>query len=128
MQAPTKLHYTPFFFILEFFSTKGLDKKFEDRGLEDLLLMTGYSKLIYNDFSDPILGVGDKKQNIKGLNYIGEYLMKLRMKYRELRKNETFDKLDESHISEILTEDPFMKEWLRMRVTDMCKVVTIMKN
>jgi hypothetical protein len=113
---------------LEIFSTKGLDKKFEDRGLEDLLLMTGYSKLIYNDFSDPILGVGDKKQNIKGLNYIGEYLMKLRMKYRELRKNETFDKLDESHISEILTEDPFMKEWLRMRVTDMCKVVTIMKN
>jgi len=113
---------------LQILSTKGLDKKFEDRGLQDILLMTGDAKLIYNDFSDPTLGVGDKKLGIKGMNYIGEYLMKLRIKYRELRKDETFHKLDESHISDILTQDPFMKEWLKMRVTDMCKVVIIMKN
>ena len=107
-------------------ATKGLDKKFEDRGLQDILLFTENATLIYNDFSDPILGVGDKTQ--KGLNYIGEYMMKLRMKYKELRKDETFTKLDDTHISQILTEDPFMKEWLNMRIKDMCKVVTIMKN
>ena len=107
-------------------ATKGLDKKFEDRGLQDILLITENATLIYNDFSDPILGVGDKTQ--KGLNYIGEYMMKLRMKYKELRKDETFAKLDDTRISQILTEDPFMKEWLNMRIKDMCKVVTIMKN
>lgn len=108
------------------YAKKGMDKKFEDRMLQDILLMSGNKTIIYNDFSDPILGVGGKQDN--GWNFVGKYLMELRTKYRKLRKNEKLKQLHTVHISYILNEDPFMKEWLEMRVRDMCKVLTVMKN
>jgi predicted NAD-dependent protein-ADP-ribosyltransferase YbiA (DUF1768 family) len=111
---------------LEKYAKKGMDKKFEDRIIQDILLMTGNAKLVYNDFSDPILGIGGKHD--KGLNVVGKYLMTLRTKYADLRKGETLQQLHHVHISHILDKDSFMKEWLNMRVRDMCKVLTAMKN
>jgi len=104
-----------------------LNTKFENRVLQDILLMTGDEKLVWNDSYDPILGVGQKEFK-GGKNFVGEYLMKLRTKFTEERKGETMEKLHTGHITLILNEDPFMYEWLYMRVADMCKVLRIMKN
>lgn len=104
----------------------GLDNKFKNRVLQDILIMTGKARLVWADYSDPVLGTGGKGQ--KGNNVVGKYLMELRAKFMEERKGETLDKLSEIHITMILDEDPFMKEWLNMRVRDMCKVLRIMKN
>lgn len=109
------------------YAREGLKNKFNDRVLQDILLMTGDAKLVWNDFVDPILGIGPKEFK-GGENFVGKYLMKLRDSFAEQRKDETLDKLHEKHITFILDEDPFMKEWLRMRVRDTCKVLKIMKN
>jgi predicted NAD-dependent protein-ADP-ribosyltransferase YbiA (DUF1768 family) len=121
-----KLSETNYAEELENLMIKGLDKKFEDRVLQDILVMTGKATLLYTDFSNPILGVGDKDQ--KGQNLVGKYLMKLRAKYTELHKQETVHNLTVADISMIFNRDPFMKQWLVMRVRDMCKVVMVMKN
>ena len=112
---------------LQKYAKEALDKKFEDRFLQDILLLTGKSKLVYNDFSNPILGVGGK-QDKGGMNFVGKYLMELRNNYNKERKNETLQRLQPEDVSNLLNEDPFMKEWLNMRVRDMCKVLMTMKN
>jgi predicted NAD-dependent protein-ADP-ribosyltransferase YbiA (DUF1768 family) len=121
-----KLKNADFHAQLQKYARLGLNQKFEDRVLQDILLMTGKVKLVYNDFSDPILGVGGKGH--KGADFVGKHLMTLRSKYFDLRKGETIQKLHAIHITTILDEDPFMKEWVYMRVRDMCKVLTVMKN
>ena len=104
----------------------GMDLKFENRVLQDVLLTTGNSKLVYNDFSDPILGVGGR--NVEGSDFVGRYLMKLRKHYATIRKDENITNLSKKDVKLILQQDPFMKEWLRMRVKDTCNVVMVMKN
>ncbi len=121
-----KLSETDYSQELEKLMMKALDKKFEDRLLQDILVMTGNAKLVYTDFSNPILGVGSKDE--KGQNLVGKYLMKLRSKYTELHKQETIHNLTVSDISMIFNRDQFMKQWLIMRVKDMCKIIMIMKN
>lgn len=111
---------------LEKYAKKGLDKKFEDRIFQDILLMTGNAKLVYNDFSDNILGVGGRHD--KKINFVGNYLMTLRNKFVYMRKDETLIQLHSEDISSIFNVDPFMKEWLNMRVKDMCKVLILVKN
>lgn len=108
------------------YAREGMNVKFTDRVLQDILIMTGDSNLVWNDFSDPILGIGTKE--IKGENFVGKYLMELRSKFIEERKNEQLETINADDITTVLNKDPFMKEWLRMRVRDMCKVLRTMKN
>jgi predicted NAD-dependent protein-ADP-ribosyltransferase YbiA (DUF1768 family) len=111
---------------LEKYASEGMNVKFTDRVLQDILIMTGDSELLWGDFSDPILGMGTKEN--KGVNFVGKYLMKLRRKFNEERKNEQLETINTNDITNVLNTDPFMKEWLRMRVRDMCKVLRTMKN
>ena len=103
-----------------------LNKKFEDRGLQDLLLITDKSNLVWNDFSDDILGVGEK--GIRGENFVGKYLMELRNNENENRRNETIQTLTEVDIDRVVNSDAFMKEWIKMRIKDMCSSVMLMKE
>ena len=103
----------------------GLDKKFQDRLLQDLLLTTGNDIIIWNDFSEPILGTGSDK---KGENFIGTYLMKLRHDISELHKNQTFHLLTENQITTFLHEDPVLYAWVNMRIIDTCKTINCLKN
>lgn len=103
-----------------------LDKKFEDRGLQDLLLITGNSTLVWNDFLDPILGVGEKGS--RGQNFVGNYLMEIRKREAENRQNETIQTLTEVDITRVVNSDAFMREWVKMRVKDMCSSIMLMKE
>lgn len=110
-----------------FFAKKGLDKKFENRVFQDILLATGSNNLKYEDFNNYILGLGPK--NVRGENFVGKYLEELRDKLKEERKTEDFVKLTEEDIKHILTgEDGFVKEWFNMRIKDYCSVLTITKD
>lgn len=110
---------------LKEYASKGLDKKFENRVLQDVLLMTENANLVWSDFSDPILGVGPK--DVIGENFVGEYLMKLRKKIEKSREGETFEKLNITHINEIIS-DMFVRDWMTMRIKDMCRVIHIVKD
>jgi predicted NAD-dependent protein-ADP-ribosyltransferase YbiA (DUF1768 family) len=103
----------------------GLDKKLQDRLLQDVLLTTGNDIIIWNDFSDPILGSGPDK---KGENLIGKYLMKLRTDISESHKNQTFHLLTENEITVFLREDPVLYAWVNMRIMDTCKTINCLKN
>ena len=107
------------------YATIGLDKKFVNRNMQDILLLTENRKLIWNDFSESVLGVGDDK---KGYNFVGKYLMVLRDKIRESRKFEKLDKLGTVDINILMERNNILYKWLQMRVNDMCKVIMIMKN
>lgn len=109
------------------YAKEALDKKFEDRYMQDILLITGNSQLIYNDFSEPILG-GITNKREKASNFVGKYLMELRNKFIQIRKQEKFDILKEEDITNIFEKDRFMNDWIRNRVKDSCNVLNIMKN
>jgi predicted NAD-dependent protein-ADP-ribosyltransferase YbiA (DUF1768 family) len=104
----------------------GLNVKFANRSQQDLLLDTKNDILIWANFNDPILGIGKKGE--KGANFVGKYMMKLRSDIKEQRKTETFDKLSEKDINNLLERDPLIRAWLEMRVKDMCKVIITVKN
>ncbi len=103
----------------------GLDKKFQDRLLQDVLISTGNDIIIWNDFSDPILGIGPDKT---GENLIGTYLMKLRSDMNEKHKNQTFHLLTENEITTFLHEDHVLYAWVNMRIMDTCKTIDCLKN
>lgn len=109
------------------YTKEALDKKFEDRYMQDILLITGNSELIYNDFSEPILG-GITNKREKAYNFVGKYLIELRNKFIQNRKQEKFDVLKEEDITNIFQTDRFMNDWIRNRVKDSCNVLDIMKN
>ena len=109
------------------YAKEALDKKFEDRYMQDILLITGNAELVYNDFSEPILG-GISNKGKKASNFVGKYLMELRNKFIQIRKQEKFDILREEDITNIFEKDRFMNDWIRNRVKDSCNVLNIMKN
>ena len=104
---------------------KGLNIKFTNRVMQDLLLDTKNSALVWNNFNDPILGIGKKDQ---GMNNVGRYMMQIRSALVEQRKTETFDKLSEKDVNNLLERDSLIRAWLEMRVKDMCKAIITVKN
>jgi len=101
----------------------GLNKKFEDIGLQELLLATGNNQLIWNDPYDEILGVGFSKG---GENFVGKYLMELRDKIK--KNEESLENIKQGDISRIMENDIFMRSWSEMRLNDICKVVKQVKK
>jgi predicted NAD-dependent protein-ADP-ribosyltransferase YbiA (DUF1768 family) len=106
------------------YAKEGLTKKFlDDRVMQDYLLATGNSNLIYNDDKDPILGIG---RDSNGDNEVGKYLMELRTTIIEKRKDEAFNLLTIGDINLVIDKNAFMKDWVTQRVKDSCgTIVTI---
>jgi predicted NAD-dependent protein-ADP-ribosyltransferase YbiA (DUF1768 family) len=113
---------------MRYYTKLALDKKFEDRILQDLLLSTGTRKIIWADFSDPILGEHGRPNNVVGENFAGTYLMALRTHIQKQRSQETIKEVTQEDVSFVINQNPFMKNWLIMKVRDMCKIINIMKT
>ena len=105
------------------YASIGLNKKFENIGLRELLLATENKRIIWNDNLDDILGEGFSKG---GENFIGTYLGDLRKKFKNIDM-ESID-VTEKDIGEIIGNDIFMRSWLEMRLKDICKIVKDLKN
>lgn len=106
-------------------ASTALDRKFEDRRLQDLLTMTGTAEIRWADKSDPILGIGP---NDKGMNFVGKHLMILREKYYSTRNKDDIHMLSETDVATVLLNDEFLQEWLKMRIRDMCHVVSTIRS
>ena len=103
----------------------GLNKKFENREYQNLLLITGNSKLLWGERNDVILGIGTKEH--KGENQVGRYLEELRTNIKSERVGEDIVTFTTANINEVLT-DPLMTTWIQMRLNDICHVIYAVKN
>ena len=110
---------------LKNFAKIGLDKKFEDRVLQDVLLITENNELVFDDRKDAVLGTGKDK---KGENYVGKYLTLLREKYVLEREGETLPYLTTKDVLNLIEKDAFFKAWIEMRVADMCRAIVTIKD
>lgn len=102
-----------------------LDKKFSNKGLADMLLLTGDSYLINEDFNNPILGVGNDK---KGQNFTGVYLMELRQKIKSQKEQEPEIKVSVDDIVYLFEKDTYLNNWMKNKVTDMCSTLNFMQS
>jgi predicted NAD-dependent protein-ADP-ribosyltransferase YbiA (DUF1768 family) len=112
---------------LKHYANKGLIVKFEDRVLQDILLLTRDAHLIWDDRNDPILGSGRDKT---GQNYVGKEWESLRDVFSLERQRETLEmqQFDVNYIDKMLIKDAFFKAWIMMKISDMCKTLGIVKN
>ena len=102
---------------------EGLNKKFENKSLQDLLLSTGNNVILWNDPNDDVLGEGFSGG---GENFVGTYLYKLRTKLSQIDDQSLSVKQED--VSDIIENDIFMRSWLEMRLSDICNVVKKVKK
>ena len=107
------------------YATKNLEEKFKSRQMQDFLLATGKSRLVFNDPNDPILGIGSDKS---GKNIAGKLLMQIRDRVIQERKTEEIGLLTVNDITWILNKNSFMKDWVVRRVSDSCRTLMVIKN
>ena len=103
----------------------GLNKKFEDRILQNILLTTENRIIVWNDRKDNILGIG---KSINGENFVGKYLMTLRNEIFNQQNLENIEILTEENVTNIIQGDTFMTNWLEMKLKDMCNIVKKVKQ
>lgn len=107
---------------------KLLAHKFKFESLQNLLLKTGNSKLIYNDRNDLILGSGTKEK--KGEDYMGKRLMEIREKLQhEVQIVESHINID--NISELLfgmNKSVTLSKWYKTRVIDIINTIYFTNN
>lgn len=107
--------------LLSMFTARGLNAKFEDRGLQDLLLLTGDAKIRWNSPQNLYLGAGN--EYYQGKNYVGVTMMDIREKLKQTRVEEEEVDVEVEDIEKFIKKDPFIMAWVTMRVQDMCGVV-----
>ena len=92
--------------------------------MSEKLKNTGNKQLLYDDSLDDILGTG---VNGNGNNYIGKLLMEIRTKNNEELVSGLDILLDETtEISDYtIIEQDFLRNWIRMKVFDMCNIISI---
>lgn len=107
---------------------KILAHKFKFESLQNLLLKTGNSKLIYNDRNDLILGSGTKEK--KGEDYMGKRLMEIREKLQgEVEIVQSHINID--NISELLfgiNKSDTLSKWYKTRVIDIINTIYFTNN
>ena len=110
---------------IQFLMEIALNKKFENIEFQNVLLATKNNSIIWNDNSAPILGTGEHN---KGDNLVGKYLMEIRKRLQAERKDEKLDSITSEDITSILEKEPFLMQWLQMRVKDMCRSIILMRQ
>lgn len=107
--------------LLSIYTVTSLNKKFSDKGLQDLLLLTGDAQINWNSPENFYLGSGNEDN--PGYNYVGATMMEIREKIKESRVLSEEVSVDTSDIVRFIQKDAFIKSWVEMRVSDMCGVV-----
>jgi predicted NAD-dependent protein-ADP-ribosyltransferase YbiA (DUF1768 family) len=101
-----------------------IDKKFQNKLIQDILLTTGNSKIIWNDPNDVILGM--VKGN--GENFVGEYMMKIRNDIKQSTEKDLKREIAWSKVIEIIETDSFINEWIKLRVKELIMNAHIMAS
>ena len=107
------------------YTLTALNSKFEDKDMQNLLVLTGDKEIKWNNPHNLYLGSGTK-ENI-GLNYVGKTMMDIREKIKRNRKNNQLD-IKPSDLVEFVQKDSFIMEWIKMKLTDMCNIINKTQN
>lgn len=99
----------------------GLSKKFENISLQNLLLLTRETKILWTDYHINFLGVNTKTK--EGFNYVGKTLMNIRTEIKNMRTGLEEKRLRSKDIENFIRQDSFMEDWVKMRLKDMCENV-----
>ena len=102
--------------LLSIYTATSLNKKFTDKGLQDLLILTGDSQINWDSHQNLYLGA-------KGKNYVGITMMDIREKIKETREGEEEVSISVKNLVRFINKDSFIMSWIEMRVNDMCGVV-----
>lgn len=109
-------------YISDLATVTALTKKFQDPELQNLLVATG-KRIIewdspYKRYMNLTIGTDENR----GGNYVGFAMMDIREKIKENFKTETrYTKIKD--ITRIAENDSIVKEWVIMRIKDMCGTV-----
>ncbi len=103
-----------------------LSFKFRSIYLQNLLLLTGQSILLWNSPHDDFLGSGSK--DMPGENIVGKELMNIRKKLEKSNLPSIKITKNYSSIVEMVEKDEFIRNWVEKRLEDMCKTVYKMKQ
>jgi len=106
--------------LLSLFTVSALNKKFDDRSLQNLLLSTDSATILWTG-PNQFLGAGQPDR--PGFNYVGKTMMTIREKIKENREDEEDIEISEEDIMRFINKDKFIMDWIKMRVKDMCDVV-----
>ena len=90
-----------------------LDKKFQNKSMQILLLTTNNAKLVWSDANDVILGMTKGR----GENFAGKYIMKLRDEIKLKQPAEKEVKISE--LFELIETDDFFNNWIKMRIDEL---------
>ena len=107
--------------LLSMYAVTALNKKFEDRSLQNLLILTGEAEIHWNSTENFYLGIGNS--DYPGKNYVGVTMMDIREKIKTLRLTEQEDNIELDDMVKFVNKDEFIMSWVQMRVQDMCGVV-----
>jgi predicted NAD-dependent protein-ADP-ribosyltransferase YbiA (DUF1768 family) len=107
--------------LLGILTVTGLNKKFEDRSLQNLLLLTGDVTIEWLDPFSLYLGTG--RGNQSGFNYVGKTLMSLRETIRNNREGEEIIHIDKDEVLGFIERSSFIQDWIVMRLKDLCNMV-----
>ena len=106
--------------LLSIYTVTALNRKFEDIDMQNLLLSTRNYQILWKSPENLFLGAGTKDN--PGNNYVGKTLMDIRRKLLETKRTEEAVRADPKDIARILQKDIFIKEWIQMKIRDMCDV------
>jgi predicted NAD-dependent protein-ADP-ribosyltransferase YbiA (DUF1768 family) len=107
--------------LLSMYTVTALNKKFEDRSLQNLLILTGEAEIHWNSTENFYLGIGNS--DYPGKNYVGVTLMDIREKIKTLRLTEQEEDIELDDMVKFVNKDEFIMSWVQMRLQDMCGVV-----
>jgi hypothetical protein len=102
-----------------------LDIKFDNIELQNILLLTGASKILYTDQTDAVLGTGPDEQ---GMNFTGTYLMELRDNIKKYKVKEGDFLAYITDIAEAQAKIPGLKNWVLSRIRDAITSASKVRN
>jgi predicted NAD-dependent protein-ADP-ribosyltransferase YbiA (DUF1768 family) len=117
-------------FQLGWLTSIGLNAKFQDEDLQNLLLITGVAELRWMSPESLFLGYGNNLK--KGNNYVGKVLMEIRENViRKHNRPNSFDTavfINKKNIIEFIETDPIVKQWILVRVSEICDIIKTFQN
>jgi predicted NAD-dependent protein-ADP-ribosyltransferase YbiA (DUF1768 family) len=107
-------------FLFPLYTVTSLNSKFEDKDMQNLLLLTGDKEIKWNNPHNLYLGTGTKEN--PGQNYVGKTMMDIRERIKNSRKSNEID-INPSDLIEFIQKDSFIMQWIKMKLTDMCSII-----
>jgi predicted NAD-dependent protein-ADP-ribosyltransferase YbiA (DUF1768 family) len=108
-------------YLFSVYATTGLNSKFSDLPLQNLILLTGNKEILWNSPYNNFLGAGTEKE--PGVNFVGKTMMDIRNKIQTTIAEYKEDIIELKDLTEFIKKDAFVLAWVKMIIDDMCGAV-----